>query len=312
MRASRFFDISCEMRPSVLQRSAPTRTAPFQTLMYSLPSRALRTLGAAACGLALLSGCDATPDTAMLTLNVDPMAGGSALQAGQPFQVDGRTGQLDVARLYLSDITLLHEDGREVTLTADPITVRAREQDDTEIQHTVTDRYVLVAGDAGRTSVSLGEVPSGMYTGVRFMLGVDGLDNRIAMEDAPATHPLAAQTPSMHWNWNSGYVFLRMDGLLDIDGDGTPDPAAGDPGSADSGQWRLHLGLTANARTIELTQDFEIDGGEMESLDLEVDFAKFVTSTDYSVAGNRFCMTGGCANVVDVAKANVSSAFSLQ
>ncbi|MEO0556915.1 MAG: MbnP family protein [Bacteroidota bacterium] len=280
--------------------------------MSSLFSRALRTLGAAACGLVMLSGCDATPDTAMLTLNVDPMAGGSALQAGQPFQVDGRTGQLDVARMYLSDIVLLHEDGREVSLTADPITVRARQLDDTEIQHTVTDRYVLVRGDAGRTSVSLGEVPSGTYTGVRFMLGVDGLDNRIAMEDAPASHPLANQTPSMHWNWNAGYVFLRMDGLLDINGDGTPDPAVGDPGSADSGQWRLHLGQTANATSVELTQDFEIEGGEMESLDLEVDFAEFVDGTNYDLPERRFCMTGGCADVVNVAKANVASAFSLR
>jgi len=300
------------MRRTVPPRPVRVRSAPIQILMFTLPSRALRTLGAAACGLAMLSGCDATPDTAMLTLNVDPMAGGSALQAGQPFQVDGRAGQLDVARLYLSGITLLHEDGREVSLSADPITVRARQEDDTEIQHTVTDRYVLVAGDAGRTSVSLGEVPSGTYTGVRFMLGVDGLDNRIATEDAPATHPLANQTPSMHWSWNSGYVFLRLDGLLDIDDDGTPDPAAGDPGSAGSGQWRLHLGLTANARTVELTKDFEIEGGEMESLDLEVDFAEFVKETNYDFPEDRFCMTGGCANVVSVATSNVSSAFSLR
>ena len=271
-----------------------------------------RTLGAAALSLALLSGCDATDDTAMLTLHVDAMAGGSTLQANQPFQVNGQAGQLEVARLYISDLTLLHEDGREISLSADPITVRARQEDETEIQHTVTDRYVLVAGDAGRTTASLGEVPAGTYTGVRFLLGVDGLDNRIAMEDAPATHALAAQTPSMHWNWNSGYVFLRMDGLLDIDGDGTPDPAVGAPGSDGSGQWRLHLGLTANARTVELAKDFEIDGGDMASLTLDVDFAEFVTGTDYSVAANRFCMTGGCADVVTVATANVASAFSLR
>ena len=271
-----------------------------------------QTLAAAALSLALLTGCDATEDTAMLTLNVDAMAGGAALQANQPFQVDGGVGQLETARLYLSDITLLHEDGREVALTADPITVRARQEDESEIQHTVTDRYVLVKGDAGSTTASLGEVPSGTYTGVRFMLGVDGLDNRIAVEDAPATHPLAAQTPSMHWSWNSGYVFLRMDGLLDIDDDGTPDPAVGDPGSAGSGQWRLHLGLTANARTIELAKDFEIDGGEMESLTLEVDFAKFVDGVGYAFPENRFCMTGGCSGVVNVATANAASAFTLR
>ena len=208
-----------------------------------------------------LTGCDSggsSSDPAMLRLDVEAMAGADAFQAGQPFTVNGTTGQLDIAQLYLSGITLLHEDGREISILADePVTVRAQDENQTEIQHSVSERYVLVDADAGRTVATLGEVPAGRYTGVRFLLGVDGLDNRAAMEDFPAGHPLAAQASSMHWNWNAGYVFLRLDGLLDVDGDGVVDPATGTPGDAASGQWRLHVGGTANATTVTLDQAFE-------------------------------------------------------
>ena len=270
---------------------------------------------AAASGLVLLASCDGdngSGDPATLRLAIEAVAAGAVLQANQPFTVNGRKGALEIARLYLSDLTLLHEDGREIRLEGDtPITVRAKQPDDSEIQHTVTERYVLVKGDAGRTLVPVGDVPAGRYTGVRFTLGVNGLDNRIAMEDAPAGHPLAPQTPSMHWSWNSGYVFLRLDGLLDVDGDGTPDPATGTPGEAASGQWRLHVGGADNAPTVTLATPFALEGGAAQDLHLQVDFAKFVSGVDYGVAANRFCMTGGCQPLVDAARAGAAAAFAL-
>ena len=262
-----------------------------------------------------LTGCDSggsSSDPAMLRLDVEAMAGTDAFQAGQPFAVNGTTGQLDIAQLYLSGITLLHEDGREISILADePVTVRAQDENQTEIQHSVSERYVLVDADAGESLTTLGEVPAGRYTGVRFLLGVDGLDNRVAMEDFPADHPLAPQASSMHWNWNAGYVFLRFDGLLDIDGDGVVDPATGTPGEAASGQWRLHLGGSPNAQTVMLDQSFELVGGEMQDLHVQLDLARLVQGIDYTAPANRFCMTGGCQAVVDQAKANTQAAFTL-
>ena len=260
-----------------------------------------------------LGGCDsadAPTGPVAVRLDVEAFAGGAAFRAGQPFTVDGRTGQLDVARFYLSGLTLLHEDGREIAVIADaPVTVRAQDESGAEIQHAVDERYVLVDA-AARVPVALGEVPAGRYTGMRFTLGVDGLDNRAATEDFPAGHPLAPQEPSMHWSWNSGYVFLRLDGLLDVDGDGVVDASTGTPGDPASGQWRLHLGLTANATTVTLAEPFTLDADETQSLHLQVDLARFVQGIDYAVPANRFCMTGGCTPVVDQAKANVLAAFT--
>ncbi|OZC03546.1 hypothetical protein BSZ36_11475 [Rubricoccus marinus] len=287
------------------------------TLSVRMNLRTLAPTGALLLGLAALplTGCDSTDTSdqpATLRLDVEPMTGSDAFQAAQPFTVNGMTAELDIAQMYLSGITLLHEDGREIMLMADePITVRAQDENQTEIQHTVEKRYVLVDADAGNTLTSLGEVPSGRYTGVRFLLGVEGLDNRIAPEDLPADHPLAPQTQTMHWNWNAGYVFLRFDGLLDIDGDGTVDASTGTPRDPASGQWRMHVGGAANAQTVTLNQSFELEGGEMQDLHVQVDLNRIVQGLDFSDASKRWCMTGGCQDVVDAAKANVQAAFSI-
>ena len=279
--------------------------------------RSLAPTGALVLALAGLSlaGCDSgTPsEPATVRLDVQAMTGSTPFTAGQPFAVNATTGQLDIAQMYVSGITFLHEDGREIMVMADaPITVRAQDENSTELQHTVDERYVLVDADAGETLATLGEVPSGRYTGIRFLLGVDGLDNRIAPEDAPANHPLAPQTQSMHWNWNAGYVFLRLDGLLDVDGDGVVDASTGTPGDAASGQWRLHVGGAANAQTVTLAQSFELMGGEMQDLQVQVDLARLVQGIDYSNPASRFCMTGGCQGIVDTAKANMQAAFTLR
>lgn len=262
-----------------------------------------------------LAGCDSagsSADPATVRLDVEAVVGGDAFEPGQPFAAAGTTGELTVAQMILSGITLVHEDGREITvLTDEPVTVRAQDENGTEVQHTLDERYVVVDFDAGETVASLGEVPAGRYTRLRFLLGVDGLDNRIAPEDLPADHPLAVAAGEMHWNWNAGYVFLMLDGLLDIDGDGAVDAATGTPRDPASGQWRLHVGGSANATTVTLDQDFELTGGQMQDLHLQVDLARLVGGIDSADPVSRFCMTGGCQPAVDQATANLSAAVTL-
>jgi hypothetical protein len=264
-------------------------------------------------GLLFLSACDSADDSddlASLRLDVEPLVGSQAFTANSPFAIGGTVGRLDIAHLYLSGLTLLHEDGREILLMADPITVRAQDENQTELQHTIDERYVLVDLDAGRAPVALGEVPAGRYTGLRFLVGVDGLDNRIAPEDAPAGHPLAPQDPSMHWNWNAGYVFLRLDGLLDVDGDGQVDASTGTPRDPASGQWRMHLGLTPNATTVTLDEPFTLRGGEQD-LHVQFDLARLVRDLDLGSASDRWCMTGGCADVAERVTRSLAPAFAL-
>ncbi|MEM1271888.1 MAG: MbnP family protein [Bacteroidota bacterium] len=271
-------------------------------------------------GLFILTGCEAddpTEDAVMVSLDLEPLFAGEALQANQTIEYQDRAGVLETTRLLLSGVTLIRTDGSEVDFTGESITVRARQEDGTEVQHTVNDRFVYAKSDEGRTRLTLGEVPAGEYSGLRFTLGVTGLDNRIAPEDAPADHPLAPQSPSMHWNWNAGYVFLRLDGRLDVNGDGAPDArdvdgdGTPDPRDPASGMWRLHLGGTPNAMPVELNTPFTLETGDMQMLHVQVDYATFLEGVDYNEPFNRFCMTGDCGEIVQTVKANVADAFML-
>lgn len=98
----------------------------------------------------------------------------------------------DAMRLeyYLSEIALIH-DGGQVS--------------------PVTGTWVLA--DAGMTTtVDLGSHPITQLEAVRFGVGVDASVNHADPATYPSGHPLAPQSPSMHWGWTAGYRFVAMEG----------------------------------------------------------------------------------------------------
>lgn len=68
----------------------------------------------------------------------------------------------------------------------------------------------------------LGTVNVSNITGINFSVGVPNAENHADITLQPAGHPLSYQSPSMHWGWTSGYRFLVIEGLVDDNGDGTP------------------------------------------------------------------------------------------
>ena len=70
---------------------------------------------------------------------------------------------------------------------------------------------------------STGTVPTGTYDAIRFEMGVPFEANH----DNPSTAPSPLNLTSMHWNWQGGYKFLRIDS-----------------GNFSMADWRMHLGST--------------------------------------------------------------------
>jgi hypothetical protein len=124
--------------------------------------------------------------------------------------------------------------------------------------------YLLVK--PGMTTDALVTLDKGDYDQLNFFIGVAPEDNDQTENDftsRPADDPLAPQPsdqPQMHWNWNTGYIFFRIDGEVDTDGDGTPETAM-----------EYHVG-TNNFRTdISLNLSKEIrDDATMLSIGLDV------------------------------------------
>lgn len=79
---------------------------------------------------------------------------------------------------------------------------------------TLPDSFMLVRGELNlKDTLSFKDLPKGAYTGVRFMLGVDSLTNHADPALWPNEHPLSLmQGGLMHWSWNAGYIFLKLEG----------------------------------------------------------------------------------------------------
>ena len=94
---------------------------------------------------------------------------------------------------YLSQITLIHDGGEETAIDLDVIAL-------------------VNAGDEVSTTIPLGEHDITTVDAVKFYIGVYEPINNADPSLQPDDHPLAPQSPSMHWGWASGYRFLAYEG----------------------------------------------------------------------------------------------------
>lgn len=261
-------------------------------------------------GALALAGCQADAmedETALLTLELEAVVGTRPLSTDPAtvYTIQNRNLTFTSARMYVSEITLLRQGGAEIAITGAPVTAPAKNEADETVAHTTNDRIVLARHDLGEKSFALGEVPVGVYEGVRFKVGLAGLTNRIDPTQVPDGHPLAKQVDrNNHWSWNAGYLFLRMDGLLDLDGDGaveaTPEAA-----------WNVHLGTTAFLQTVLLDEPFTLEPGEQQALHLIVDYAKLIQDIDFGNPAERICHTMNNLPVARKVAEDIGGAFLL-
>lgn len=67
--------------------------------------------------------------------------------------------------------------------------------------------YLVKADDPSSMDITLPNIPIGNYSSISFTLGVDSIDNCSGAQSG-ALDPVNA----MFWTWNSGYIFLKLEG----------------------------------------------------------------------------------------------------
>ncbi len=95
------------------------------------------------------------------------------------------------ADYYISKITLIH---------------------DGAIETTVPNKYILARAKNGNVLEGLGMFNVTNIEGIKFHVGVDSPVNTSDPSLWTLPHPLALDTPSMHWGWASGYRFAAIEG----------------------------------------------------------------------------------------------------
>jgi hypothetical protein len=73
-----------------------------------------------------------------------------------------------------------------------------------------TNSYHMVKNSSPSSCIiNLSGVPPGAYTSISFMLGVDSARNVSGAQSGDLDPAVASD---MYWSWNSGYIFLKMEG----------------------------------------------------------------------------------------------------
>jgi len=218
---------------------------------------------------------DDTPATPMVTPQVDLQlrVGSETLTMGNTYDINGTALQVNIAQFYMGDIELT---GPE---TSNP------------------DDYFIVG--TGQNSFTLPEVEIGTYD-FSFGVGVNAEINALPEDDftsRPASDPLGVQNPSMHWSWNLGYRFMRIDGMVDTDADDIPDQAV-----------EYHLG--SDAFYAVLTSPNQIEFTEENStITMRFDLGALLNGADLSTG--EVTHVGDNRPLADLMLANYPQAFSI-
>lgn len=73
--------------------------------------------------------------------------------------------------------------------------------------------FACIKPGEGKVRAVLTKVPEDTYTGVRFFIGVDPVTDAADPNSFPPGSPLHPQVNGLHWGWQSGFVYLALEGL---------------------------------------------------------------------------------------------------
>ncbi|MEX8493286.1 MbnP family copper-binding protein [Sphaerotilus sp.] len=115
-------------------------------------------------------------------------------------------------RFYVSNVKLLKADGTAVAVTLDESTWQANSGTDSVALIDFEDGTCVNGGATGGTNTKLtGNVASGTYVGVSFVLGVPESLNHVNPALSTTPKPIDASVPGMLWSWQSGRKFMKIE-----------------------------------------------------------------------------------------------------
>ena len=186
------------------------------------------------------------PDPATIQVDFVVKWGNNNLALEQYYPApDGRNYAIQVFKCFISNLSLVRPDDY-TTLVKDVALI---------------DLYYPASQSIA------GNVAAGTYTGIKFSLGLDSIQNHGDPSDYPVEHPLSSVT-GMYWSWFTNYIFAKIEGIADSTNADTINP------------FLFHPGLDS------LRQDVEFSGlnivlaeKETETLTLIIDLQEVFFST---------------------------------
>jgi hypothetical protein len=211
----------------------------------------------------------------VLRLHIHQMVGNNDLALNTNYTINGTVVQFETVNFYLDEIALM------------------------DMDMNMSDRLdTTILVKVGTMDYELGTITTGHKHMLMFNLGVDSVDNHADPALLDTSHPLSYQSPSMHWSWDNGYIFLRIDGQVDTDGDDVVDA----PMVFHIGNDNYLVPVTLMSHSEAETEDFEIR--------LDFDVVRLFEGVDLSTENQT--KTGNDPVLARKVADNIAAAFSKQ
>ncbi len=216
-----------------------------------------------------------TADKATVAVTVNNSSGTSAVNltsfVTNPLNISYRT---DLLKYIISNMKLVRGDGTEVPFP---------------------NVELINQEDASSLSFNLADVPNGSYTDMRFVLGLDSLQNATLVNGGDLD-----PSDGMVWTWNTGYIFLKHEGRF-IDSTGTQQP------------FFFHYGTNRAYTEIEVPIENLTINGETRKLTLNFDLAKMYSQPNpisYFRYTNQHSLTQSDLAWIELLKENLKISFT--
>lgn len=130
-----------------------------------------------------------------ITIKFDSQVGDLNLFPDSLFYTNTYNQKFSISKLsyFISNIVFVREDSTTYTIPQDS-------------------SYFLIREDKYDSKILKLRVPEGDYVKVRFMIGVDSLRSTKPVNERTGILDISGDAASMYWTWNSGYIFLKMEG----------------------------------------------------------------------------------------------------
>lgn len=132
------------------------------------------------------------PNNSTVTIHFQNYAGGQPLKLDSVFYKNAlkQFYNISMFKYYVGNFHFKNIDGQEV----------------------VSKGYFLISQeDESSMQIAIDNIPPGEYNALSFTLGVDSIDNCSGAQSG-ALDPVNG----MFWAWNSGYIFLKMEGISPV------------------------------------------------------------------------------------------------
>lgn len=201
--------------------------------------------------LALCLGTGTLSAQKDVTMKVIHTFDGQPLVLNQDFtDWAGNTVKITRAACYLSGFELIHDGGQTMDLP---------------------NQYMLIQSNI--TDYDMGTLNLNALEAINYDLGVDSANNHADPAQWPASHPLALQSPSMHWGWSSGYRFLAIEGEVDADNNNTTET-----------MFQFHAVGNEYLTPVSVTTTGDMNGNDL-TIFVVVDWSGWLQNVDLTTAG---------------------------